>query len=194
VGHFEIVVDNTVSADLESCGYAVGAAILPAACVNAPHQRHRIFFVGDAQRTRLEGLTRYVDGQARRAQTPGPIAKAGTACGMADPAGTRLHDGEGTAPEKRLTQPGIHGELAQGLVRCPLSDLQHAPRLGDGFWRDADWLLCRGGEWRPVEPFSQPLVDGAAARVGRLRAYGNAIVPQVAAQFILAFLNLLGNS
>ncbi len=45
----------------------------------------------------------------------------------------------------------------------------------NGFWGAADWLLCRDGRWRPVEPGTQPLVNGAPARVGRLRAYGNAI-------------------
>ena len=46
-----------------------------------------------------------------------------------------------------------------------------------GFWSNAEWIYCadRGGVWRPVEPGTFPLVDGAAARVGRLRAYGNAI-------------------
>jgi DNA (cytosine-5)-methyltransferase 1 len=32
------------------------------------------------------------------------------------------------------------------------------------------------------------LAHGAAARVGRLRAYGNAIVPQVAEQVIRAYM------
>jgi len=57
-----------------------------------------------------------------------------------------------------------------------------------GFWRDADWLHCRDGKWRPVEPGSFPLAHGVPGRVGRLRAYGNAIVPQVAAEFIEAYL------
>jgi DNA (cytosine-5)-methyltransferase 1 len=39
---------DLVHADLEACGYAVGAVTLPAASVGAPHQRHRIFFVADA--------------------------------------------------------------------------------------------------------------------------------------------------
>ena len=60
----------------------------------------------------------------------------------------------------------------------------------NGFWRDADWLFCRDGKWRPVEPDTFPLADGVPARVGRLRAYGNAIVPQVATQVIEAFMEI----
>lgn len=66
-------------------------------------------------------------------------------------------------------------------------------------WSDADWLYCRDGKFRPAQPGTLPLVDGlprgvvpsgdislpsAEARVMRLRGYGNAIVPQVAAEFI----------
>ena len=57
-----------------------------------------------------------------------------------------------------------------------------------GFWRDADWLYCRDDKWRPVEPGTQPLAHGVPARVGKLRAYGNAISPPVAASFISAYL------
>ena len=71
---------------------------------------------------------------------------------------------------------------ASGLFR----DLRPSPT--NGYWRDADWLYCRDGKWRPVEPGTFPLAHGAASRVGRLRAYGNAIVPQVAETFIRAYL------
>lgn len=57
-----------------------------------------------------------------------------------------------------------------------------------GYWSDADWLGCRDGKFRPVEPGTFPLANGIPARVGRLRGYGNAIVPQVAAEFIKAFM------
>jgi DNA (cytosine-5)-methyltransferase 1 len=56
-----------------------------------------------------------------------------------------------------------------------------------GFWSDAEWLPCRDGKARPVEPGSFPLAHGAPVRVGRLRGYGNCIVPQVAAEFIAAY-------
>jgi hypothetical protein len=59
-----------------------------------------------------------------------------------------------------------------------------------GFWSDADWLPCLDGKARPVEPGTFPLAHGAPARVGRLRGYGNAIVPQVAQAFIEAYLDI----
>jgi DNA (cytosine-5)-methyltransferase 1 len=66
------------------------------------------------------------------------------------------------------------------------------------FWSECDWLPCADGKARAVEPGIKPLVDGAAfrlgsggafegkSRVGMLKAYGNAIVPQAAAAFIAA--------
>ena len=56
------------------------------------------------------------------------------------------------------------------------------------FWINCDWLPCRDGRSRPVEPGTFPLAYGISGRVGRLRAYGNAIVPQVAKTFIEAYL------
>ena len=43
-----------------------------------------------------------------------------------------------------------------------------------------------------AEPRAFPLADGVPARMGRLRAYGNAIVPQVAAEVIGAFMDVYG--
>lgn len=69
---------------------------------------------------------------------------------------------------------GCSGVMRPGPVNC--------------FWRDADWLYCRDGKWWPVRPGSFPLADGVPARVGRLRAYGNAINIEAAAAFIKAYM------
>lgn len=67
-------------------------------------------------------------------------------------------------------------------------------------------LYRRDGKWRPVEPGTFPLVDGATARlgrvepgvarvassnrVGRLKGCGNAINAQAAAEFIRAYMKV----
>lgn len=42
--------------------------------------------------------------------------------------------------------------------------------ISPGFWSDADWIPCRDGKARPVEPLAQQMADGSTASLGRLRA------------------------
>ncbi len=56
-----------------------------------------------------------------------------------------------------------------------------------GFWSRYSIVHCRDGKARRFEPESFPLAHGVPGRVGLLRGYGNAIVPQVAARFIRNF-------
>ena len=58
-----------------------------------------------------------------------------------------------------------------------------------GFWSSYSLIPCLDGKTRRIEPGSFPLAHGVSARVGKLRAYGNAIVPQVAAEFIKAYMD-----
>jgi DNA (cytosine-5)-methyltransferase 1 len=55
-------------------------------------------------------------------------------------------------------------------------------------WADSISIPCLDGKERRIEPRILPLANGVPGRVGQLRAYGNAIVPQVAAEFIMAYL------
>ena len=65
---------------------------------------------------------------------------------------------------------------------------QHADGPSGHLWSDFTLAHCRDGKTRrvPTEPAFFPLAHGIPARVVRLRGYGNAIVPQVAAEFIKA--------
>ena len=55
-------------------------------------------------------------------------------------------------------------------------------------WAGSGWIIGHDGKaWR-VEPSIRLLAHGVPARVGKLRAYGNAIVPEVAAEVIAAWM------
>jgi len=56
------------------------------------------------------------------------------------------------------------------------------------FWSDHIWLTGSDGKARRSKPGLPLLAHGVSNRVGRLRAYGNAIVPQVAAEVVRAFM------
>jgi DNA (cytosine-5)-methyltransferase 1 len=120
---------------------------------------------------------------------PGSVAEAGELGGVADAesigeASDELRPDSGAGivlvGSRQGSDCGDNGRDAAG---------QPAARPTDGHWRAADWLHCRDGKWRPVEPGTFPLAHGAPSRVGRLRAYGNAIVPQVAQAFIEAVMS-----
>lgn len=71
------------------------------------------------------------------------------------------------------------------------SDGRGAPGgCGENFWSNGIWLPCADGKARRIEPESFPLVNGVPGRVGLLRGYGNAIVPEVAAEFVKAFMEM----
>ena len=94
---------------------------------------------------------------------------------------------------------GQRGRLTDGQGRQ--SDGQEGRWVqGDGFpaisgppslmWRHPEWIPCRDGKWRPIIPGVFPLAHDVSGRVGKLRAAGNAIVPPLAAEFILAYLDM----
>jgi len=56
-----------------------------------------------------------------------------------------------------------------GGLEHPRQSASMFSRQTNGFWADADWLLCRDGKWRPVSPKPQPLVDGSSESLGRVR-------------------------
>lgn len=59
-----------------------------------------------------------------------------------------------------------------------------------GFWSDYGIVHCTDGKARRTGPGVFPLAHGVPGRVGRLRGYGNAIVPEIAATFIKAYMSL----
>lgn len=60
-------------------------------------------------------------------------------------------------------------------------------------WTNPDWIICTDGKARPIESGTFPLAHGQSNRVGRLRAYGNAMHRAKITQFILASQEAIGD-
>jgi len=166
---------DLVAADLESEGYAIGAVVLGAHSVGAPHIRQRLWFVADrsglddAPSARCYSEGERPEGEGAR-RLRGPELGCGT-CVLADTDGQR----------QQVQRAPLRPEQAEAAGSC-----------AHGHWSRCDWLPCRDGKARPVEPGTFPLAHGIPARLGRLRAYGNAIVPQVAAEFVRSYIEVRG--
>ena len=151
--------------------------------------------LADSASTRCIGEIEQSEGQARdetRLFVSSPVV---TTSSMAH--------ADDTGPQGWSGVPERTAECAagpSGLADGPQST--HAPMLGRN---PADWLFCRDGKWRPVEPGTLPLADAAPARVGRLcpweteapsrvgllRAYGNGLDAETATTFVSAVMECI---
>ncbi len=78
----------------------------------------------------------------------------------------------------------------------PSVDQKAKPQLGlpaDWLVGRLDWVICRDAKIRPYIPSRPTMLPTSPRRAARLRGFGNAIVPQVAAVFLSAALSLISS-
>lgn len=145
------LVFDTMWADLENAGYQVGAFILPAAAVGAPHRRDKVWVVAHRSDAGSESMRERQDG----------VFSGNHA---ADPDGERCDEcqssGQSEQPQERNSQGGDAERRIPGWGGFPTQ----SPVCGgdDGISAELDGITfpawCRQS----------------------IKAFGNAIVPQVA--------------
>lgn len=187
---------GTVLGDLSALGYDAVWDCIPASAVGAPHRRDRVWIVAYADRQGQH------DG-AEHAEVGGasePVAHA---------------SGERDEPHREPGELAVAGRPAEGqgdqrqrrrrAADCRGQDVPNAnvPRRAQSQW--AGEALSGAGSSEPPGPLgggwgawlSEPdvgrVADGVPARVDRLRALGNAVVPQTPALIGRAIMDAMAN-
>lgn len=185
-----LVLEGILS-DLESAGYGAQSFIIPAAGIQAPHRRDRLWVVAHA-----DGLGR-IHGQAEKLATKrGKYALGESLASSSYVPDTSSGRREGRAVSVR---PGGPFETARDTHRR--GETMADPDRLDGKRSDTqasqEWQeagrptgLCssagtRIAEW-PIEPDVGRVANGVPHRVDRIKSLGNAIVPQVATEIMRA--------
>ena len=152
---------DRVYADLEREEYAVGSAVLGAHSVGAPHRRYRLYWGGvSMDNANVQGFQGRFSGECTE--------KFSRSCSMeciSPWRGSQLifcRDGK----TRRIPPESLLFSLADGL-----------PESMDG-----------GRATGISEDGGFPLTTQTEGRAMLLKGYGNAIVPQVAAEFVKAFM------
>jgi DNA (cytosine-5)-methyltransferase 1 len=150
-----------VLGDLAESGYDAEWDCIPAAAVGAPHLRDRVWLVAYPSGSQLWLEPGRRDGQGR----PG-AAVAGD-------------DGQ----TRHVAHPeGFGGELRPPSGQRPRRSAGGSDDLANPDGRPALWAPVARGQRHPwaTEPDVGRVAHGVPARLDRLRALGNAVVPQVA--------------
>ena len=179
-GHITMGLDQVLS-DLEGAGYTVWPFVIPAVAVDAPHRRDRVWIVANAS-----------SGRCRRERSREIQWTRGTETERASQA---LADAE----EKRLEGVCLGGESGgefagsesarrdhpvvdvADTVPCRRRTRRTGRTLRLGQWGEGisgGYAESESAIW-PTEPDVGRVADGVPKRVDRLRALGNAVVPQI---------------
>lgn len=161
------LVFDEVQSDLEAQGYEVQPFLLPACAVNAPHRRDRIWFV------------------AQNASSGGRSHRANEQKGVSI---REQRDASAGGGERVCVSKGISASSTSGGGNQ--DNRQRKSKLFDQNGTGSNWAdfptespICGGNDGIPRE------LDGMPFSVWRnktLKAYGNAVVPQVVYQIFSA--------
>lgn len=160
----EGVVFEQVCADLESSGYEVQPLIIPAAAVGAPHRRDRIWFIASNTRRKHGRQQGAVSTYRQTAKRSAPAENT-----------ERYSDNDADPQRKGL-------ERSNGRKQTQPKCAGHYPDWNED-WTKAATKFCSVDDGLPGI-IGDTTITKSKHRAEQLKAYGNAIVPQVAIEIM----------
>jgi len=170
VGIINMELDK-VCADLERIGYEVQSFVIPACAVDAPHRRDRIWIVGNAKLNGLASAETSGGLFHKPKESGGQITKrqfAGTSCSSEYVAYPK-RDAKRSAYRSQIWQRGREN-----------AHILEGDKMGSHSSNRRPHLAGNERSLWATEPELGRLANGIPSRISKLKALGNAIVPQVA--------------
>lgn len=163
------LVFDEVQADLEASGYEVQPFLLPAASVNAPHRRDRVWFVA------------YRAGE-QMGDAGQPRQRGGVECAAADAEHLQSINGHQSNMQRRRPEDAeqirMGGKPTTANPNNQRREKQHTSEK-PGYPGQPGWgMFTQWDKW-PTQPPVCGRNDGVSNRVDRIAALGNAVVPQL---------------
>ena len=160
---------DEVLADLESENYETQSFNIPACGVNAWHRRYRIWIIAYNEKSRIRRLS--IQQRTEREESPDFDGKIEV--------GINPNNDSKRLQKQCIKKPDETKHNSFKLLRETFSDTQKTMCKQSGNSRE--WRKRpANSNWWAVEPELGRMADGIPYRVDRLKALGNAIVPQVA--------------
>lgn len=188
-----------VAANLEGEAYTCWPVDIPACAVNTPHRRNRLYWLAYRASKGLHASTyervcseeesaRARNGQSKRCSGIGGMAnsyEAGLEERQVKPTREECATIRGSSNVGRVAYTTLPS--GSRLKKQPINLSRST-----NYWKKWDTVYCGDGFNRRVEPGTFPLANGVPARIPQISAFGNAIVPQLAAEIIRSWMDVRG--
>ena len=169
---------ETVCTNLEECGYSVQPIIIPACSVGAPHKRERVWIVANLRSEESGGVSSVKREEIPKTREPNQISHSDTRQQLREQGGCQKMESN---KEKRSSCSETNQRRSQHLWSSDWREIALATchdGVDDGLPRKLDGATYRGKR--------TDCISAAQHRKERLKACGNAIVPQVAMEIFEA--------
>lgn len=193
-GIVNMVLDEVLS-DLEGIGYESEALIIPACATNAPHRRDRVWIIAEntsgirrkhaqyeTERKRIDRITWMACTQRRNVETLATDS---------DSIGTRTGCGEIQRKNEQVPKRNDDAKPCDTNQDASNTDDVGLRLDKQGPWQESATRSCWDADWYEVATSLCRVDDGLPGpvdRAHRLKALGNAIVPQVAYEIFRAIM------